>query len=371
MKKVYKILAVLLAISICMMMPVSAETHTYIGIYDLAYEYSLNAYGYAIIENVSSCGDYSSSELIIPETVDGYTVVALADRAYALLEETWVITDIYFPATITSIGDHVFGECSNLIAVHYGGTESQWATLMDNGGEGNDTFCEEIGYFTEKGCEYFIYTEGPLAGMADMVMYRGPLDETNVEIPATLGGRTVWSVGAYPMSSPTFWQHNSIEHITFPDSVTSLHDLGLERSPLKEIVLPSNLQSIDSDCFHYCAELKTATIPDSLDKLGYIFKGCTALEDIYFEGTQTEWNAYEIAEYIPLYHPEVTVHFGEESGQCGDVDDNGDIDMNDALKLYQNACGRAVSTALLSAEDINDDGIVNMMDALLLYGMVS
>lgn len=365
MKKVYKLLATLLAVSVCLMMPISVSADNLTcETYDFVYEYSVDADGNATILGAQANTWVVGRPLTIPEILDEHTVVAIADNVFEAYTGGFRILTI--PTSLVSIGNNVFHNCPLLLQVHYLGTEQQWAALLENSGEQNEDLLQISPFFLENDFEYCVYDE-----YAEIMWYRGSVNTTELNLPATLGGREVRAVSSDPMSMGFLADHRNIEKVTFPDTLLRIYDKSFAGLPLKEVVLPENLEEINKGCFKNCYDLTTVTIPDSPYHIPYLFENCGALEDIYFEGTQTEWNAYEIAEYIPLYHPEAVVHFGEASGQCGDYDDNGDINMNDALKLYQGAAGNVALDAIFSAMDVNGDGIVNMMDALMLYDMVS
>ena len=74
-------------------------------------EYSLSSDNKATITGLSS---YSSSDLIIPPTVDGHPVVAIGNKAF---EYRSGLTSVTIPTSVTSIGYGAFGGCSELTSV--------------------------------------------------------------------------------------------------------------------------------------------------------------------------------------------------------------------------------------------------------------
>ena len=369
MKTLHKVFAVFLALCICCAVPVSAETLT--TTYDgFTYEYTLDADGNATIVSGNNHGAVSF-ELEIPETLDGHPVVALGDRS---LTFGLVYPDVSIPGTVRSLGEDVFYEMT-VHSIVFQGTESQWAALLATMDAGNDDIRDAVVTFVENGFHYGYSKTDGTAGIYD---YFGPEDVTELIVPATLGGHPVVQLGE---STHRGLLHNTsfLERIVIPDSVTELYEVCFSERPLKEIVLPSNLETM-YNClgFQNCRELESVTIPDTLRIYygakvcgnGNDFEGCDSLKDIYYGGTKTEWEALSLSESVtPLTG--VTVHFGEESGQAGDFDDNGDLNMTDALKLFQGVSGKSDLNAIFSAMDVNADGVVNMFDALMLYEMIS
>lgn len=60
------------------------------------------------------------------------------------------------------------------------------------------------------------------------------------------------------------------------------------------ITIPDGVTSIGYEAFDNCSRLTSITIPNSVTSIGYDAVGfCKSLNDIYFNGTQAQWNAIE------------------------------------------------------------------------------
>lgn len=115
-----------------------------------------------------------------------------------------------------------------------------------------------------------------------------------------------------------------------------------------EVVVPDTYEGlpvteIGEGAFENNASLKTVSLPSSIMRIGKrAFKNCSKLANVKY------YQAGGTAIRIP-----------------GDADDNGFVDMNDALLVLQYAAGQSV-TINASNADVNGDAKVDMSDALLL-----
>lgn len=123
--------------------------------------------------------------------------------------------------------------------------------------------------------------------------------------------------GAIEWSSDSAFHDNPyIEEITLPDSVTFI-GIGAFAgcTSLKKVNLSDTLKNLGNGAFCDCTSLKEITIPTSLEALGYYdgkdsYALCgSSITDIYYQGTQAQWNKLVNATYFPATLPSgVRVH---------------------------------------------------------------
>ncbi|MBO5798274.1 MAG: hypothetical protein J6R77_08045, partial [Clostridia bacterium] len=85
--------------------PASAETVFSAEVGGNTYQYTVTG-GKATIVKAEAKG-----EVVIPETLGGYPVVALGKEAFYYL---WDITSVTVPGCVKNIGDNCFGDCNNM-----------------------------------------------------------------------------------------------------------------------------------------------------------------------------------------------------------------------------------------------------------------
>lgn len=79
--------------------------------------------------------NWTGSELILPEKINGITITAIGKDAFAGKSS---IKTVYIPKTVTEIGDKAFSGCSGLTKIVYGGSVRDWTTSVAKGAQWNN-----------------------------------------------------------------------------------------------------------------------------------------------------------------------------------------------------------------------------------------
>ena len=177
---------------------------------------------------ITDCSQ-SATEVVIPETIDGYPVTAIGQEAFY---ECISLISISIPDSVKSIGTIAFGSCTSLTTV----------TIPDS--------------VTSIGDYAFCYCTSL----------------TSITIPDS-----VTSISDY-----TFLDCTNLTSINIPDSITSIGDLAFYFcSSLTDINFPDSVTSIGMGAFASCTSLTSINIPDSITTIGsYAFASCTSLTSI-------------------------------------------------------------------------------------------
>ncbi|MBQ2880553.1 MAG: leucine-rich repeat domain-containing protein, partial [Anaerotignum sp.] len=137
-----------------------------------------------------------------------------------------------------------------------------------------------------------------LAEIGDMAFCGTGLTEVTVPASVTYIGGDAFAASA-------------LETVTMLCSPSSW-DLAFEEClSLTEVVLPDHMTSISYGAFHICTALTEITIPSAMEHISEsAFGMCYNLENVYYNGTEEEWNEITIGENNE-YLTGATIHFTE------------------------------------------------------------
>jgi hypothetical protein len=233
--------------------------------------------------SIDGCAFYGCTGLIsitIPNSVTsidyevfrgctGLTSITIPDSVTSIgsgaFEDCTGLTSIIIPDSVTSMGGGAFEGCTGLTSITIGNSVTSigdWAFWDCTGLTGITipNSVTSIGNFVFEGC----------TGL------------TSVTI-----GNSVTSIGRYEFSGCT-----GLTSVTIGNSVTSIGDYAFGGcTGLTSITIPDSVTSIGMYAFVGCKCLTSVTIGNSVTSIGYCaFDNCTSLKDVYYSGTQEQWN---------------------------------------------------------------------------------
>ena len=268
----------------------------------------------AIIKTSSNTLISGCKNTVIPNSVTSIDRYAFSRRS--------TLTDIIIPNSVTSIANAAFAHCTSLTNITI---PSSITRIV------NDVFYGCTGLTS-------VTIPNSVTRIDGYAFYRcSSLTSINIPNSVTSIGRGVFS-GCTSLASVTipnsvtsmendvFLGCSSLTSITIPSSVTSLgygmfggcSNLSTIRvdpnnsvydsrdncngiiisssntlmTACKNTVIPNSITKIDGYAYYYCDTLTSITIPSNVTSIGYhTFEGCDNLSDIYFTGTQEQFNS--------------------------------------------------------------------------------
>ena len=172
---------------------------------------------------------------------------------------------------------------------------------------------ESMGYYNLAKID--VSKDNPNFSVADDVVYNK--DKTVlVRYPAAQEGVNFDIPDSVTKIEEVAFDGSKLESIYIPDSVTEIEGEAFRRcEELKSIKLSNNLTTIYYLTFDSCRNLEMVIIPSSVKRIeSYAFPFCSKLADIYYTGTEEQWNAIEFDNWSadgwgPEVPSSVTIHY--------------------------------------------------------------
>ncbi len=318
-------LTLLMILGVFAVMPFSTsaiEVETQgIGFTSGDFEYELLDDGTASITGYSG----SAAELIIPSTLDGYTVTSIGIDAFCRCTE---LTSITIPEGVTAIGDWAFSECSALESI----TVPKEVSSI---GKGAFRYCSEL---------------------------------ASITIPE----------GVTAIEQQTFNGCTSLKSITIPKGVASIGEYAFNGcTSLESVTIPKEVASIGKCAFYGCTSLKSITIPAGVTEIGYGAFGYYVDDkiwaDVKFEGFTIYGTKGTEAESYAKENDFIFVNVKDITNYLpGDVNRDGKINVKDAT-LIQKFVAKMIEfdADQLTLANVNLDEEVNIKDATLIQKFIA
>ncbi len=226
-------------------------------------------YTYSVTDGKATITDVSTSisgNITIPSTIGGYPVTSIGEHAF---EYCSALTSVSIPDSVTSIGSYAFRDCGSLQSV----------TIPDS-----VTSIGECAFGDCRSLQSVTIPDSVTSIGNYTFFYCRSLQ--SVTIPDS-----VTSIGSY-----AFYECSSLTRVSIGNSVTTIGHFAFSFCDnLTSVTIPDSVTSIGERAFRVCNSLTSVTIPDSVTSIGYsAFEGCDKLTDVYYSGTQKQWQKISI-----------------------------------------------------------------------------
>lgn len=296
-----------------------------------------------------------SGAVVIPDEFDGVAVTIIDDYAFAKEYDITSVTlpegitsinfcafnhcselsSINIPASVTLIEQYAFDDCPSLADVYYSGTSEDWQKIeisSDNNGLDNATIHYEsttpavptqtpLATIVPETPLPTIYptaeptipspslspTSTPLATIVETGNYGNNITWTLDEEGTLILSGTGMMPSYFSMQCP-FYNNQKIQKVIIGEGILSVSRRAFAVCmKLKSVEFPEGLETIGNEAF-YGASLTSIRLPSSITAIGGDAFECTYIKDVYYDGTETQWNEIQTK---PSFS-DATIHFAEE-----------------------------------------------------------
>lgn len=228
---------------------------------------------------VKGLADKTSTSVTIPNSVNGYEVTTIGEKAFLSCEK---LTSVDLPNSITKIGNRAFMDCTALTSIDLPnsltsiGESAFYYTGLTSINIPNSVTSIGVSAFFQCEALASVQLSNQITKIENQT-FAHCRALTSIDIPN--------SVKVIDYSA--FYNCEKLQSATIPNSVTSIGNSVFCQTALTAVHLPNSLESIGSFCFDRCSALTSVIIPNSVKSVGsYAFRNCENLKTIFIQPTQ-------------------------------------------------------------------------------------
>ncbi len=276
-----------------------------------AVKYTEGLFTYTVSDGkatVVHCDENAKGDVVIPDTLGGYEVTAIANNAFRRNGE--IILNITIPETVTNIESKCF--YASLEGLKFSTMES-YLNIRSNGNAGIWDYAEKLYIGGELITDLVIPEE--ITTIPEFA-FSGCKSITSVTIPSTLKslGRFAFklpnlksvhvdSIEAWLnlcLNTPSF----SYYYAPYRDDMDAI-EFYVGGEILKHAVIPESIKKIPHEAFYRIETLESLTITSAVEISNYAFMYSDNLENIYVDSLETwlscKLDMYSLSGYNYLY----------------------------------------------------------------------
>ncbi len=122
-----------------------------------------------------------------------------------------------------------------------------------------------------------------------------------------------FGTGLWDIESAAFENCRKLKKVVIKDLFRSMSEAFCNCTSLETVILDGAHFILKYSCFRGCSALRKVYLGKGIEKIdSYTFSGCTALKDMYYAGTQSEWEAVLNNSDHANWLQNITVHYGTD-----------------------------------------------------------
>ena len=252
--------------------------------------------GMTTIGQCAFCGCGSVTSVTIPE---GVTTIG----GYAFWFDGG-LTSVTIPEGVTTIGERAFESCDALTDIYFEGNLGQWDAITKG----------------EEAIPWDVTVHATPAGPCGDNLTWALDEETGVLTISGTGAMWDYRHPESDMPPVAPWHMLDVESAVIGAGVTSIGKYAFTNcGDLTSVTIPEGVTAISDGAFWGCDELPSVALPVSLKSIGQkTFYDCEALTDIYYGGTEEQWDAVTKGEAAIPDGVTIHVELPPISGECGE-----------------------------------------------------
>ncbi len=275
----------------------------------------------------------SAETVKIPSQIDGKTVVSIGSAVFSYKEN---LREVTIPASVTKLSSDIFDHCDRLTNIF---ADPDHVTYVSEDGI----------LFNREKTELVRYPEGRSGN------YTVPSGIVKLGIGAfarcTQMPEVTLPDGLEEIGPVAFGECTAITHMELPETLKSIgSNAFISCTSLEQISIPGRIKELNSSLFLHCRKLKKAEIAEGVTQIGiYSFADCASLkaitipvsvtsiasrafyavgipcelEDVYYGGSQEQWEQIEVTGPIlgegdsvqQMLNLNAVIHFKENEPQ--------------------------------------------------------
>jgi fibronectin type 3 domain-containing protein len=231
----------------------------------------------------------------------GLTSVTMGSNVTSIGESAFCgctgLTAIEIPEGVTTLGNSAFFGCDNLKEIRYNARAA--ANLTGLSGAFRSAGASVGGVKVIFGESVEKIPSNLFCNCESLTSVTIGSNVTSIGDNAFLGCKGLveinYNARAAECTEDSFGSGDGLK-VTFGDSVERIPDyIFQDCSGLTSVTIGSSATTIGHYAFNRCTGLTSIKIPESMTNIGYMaFSGCMGLADVYYGGSERQWNAITI-----------------------------------------------------------------------------